>query len=100
MIGDARPHDGLRHQTLLRVDGAMQGQIDPCWTWQLEIGALSDVIDEEYDEGTDVVPLASASIHHHRGSTAIGASLTGGYMGGERSSMIGPSVLLDWRGEL
>jgi hypothetical protein len=100
MVSDARIQDETRHQSLLRVDGALQGQLDRCWTWELELGLVSDLIDEEYDEGTDVVPLWSASIHHHRGTTAIGASLTGGYVGGERGSMIGPSALIDWRGDL
>jgi hypothetical protein len=87
-------------QTLVRVDAALAGPIAPRWTWAVEVGVTSDVLDEDYDEGTDVVPLWTAGAYHHRGEHAFGIVTTGGWVGGTRDDLLGPSILFDLRGPL
>lgn len=94
------PSELPRHQTLVRIDAALGGPFAGCWTWAVEVGASSDVLDEESDEGTDLVPLWTAGVHHHRGDISIGAVTTGGWVGGTRSELLGPSVFLQLRGPL
>lgn len=94
------PTELARHQTLLRIDAAVGGRLSPCWTWAAELGASSDVLDEEADEGTDIAPLWTAGVHHHRGDYAVGFTTTGGWVGGSRDDLVGPSVFIDMRGPL
>jgi hypothetical protein len=89
-----------RHQTLVRADAALAGPLGPCWTWAVEIGATSDALDEEYDEGTDLVPLWTIAAHHHRGAYSFGVATTGGWVAGTRRDVLGPSAFIDMRGPL
>jgi hypothetical protein len=88
------------NQTLIRADVAVGGEIDEHWTWSIELGVSSDIVDEEEPEGTDFVPLWNLGAHRHWSSHSIGVATAGGWIGGTKRDVLGPSVLVDMRGEL
>lgn len=94
------PREIARDLTLARIDAGFSGRFARRWTWVIEAGLLSDVLDEEFDEGTNVVPMWSAGVHRHFRAASIGVVTTGAWVGGSRDDMLGPSFLIDLRGPL
>jgi len=89
-----------RSHVLLRADAGAEGWLHRCWSWEVEVGAISDTLDEDTDEGTDLVPVWNVGLRHHRGPLWLGFSSAGGWIGGARRSVLGPSVTFEIGGSL